>query len=149
MKRKRLIALVLLLCCLSSAGAAQSGLDHLKSWAGKYPTQRRGKVTTSFFAAPEIRRPLLRLLSRKDFNRLTREYKVEVPVKLMGNYLATKVCRPHACDTDNAGFVIDLNDGSIYVKMYGGGATRWFSSRGKYTDLPGNVLDYINDFSVN
>lgn len=149
MRKKKLIALVLLICCLSGASAAQNSLDHLKSWAGKYPTQRRGKVTTSFLAAPEIRRPLLRLLSRKDFNLLTKEYKVEVPIKLMGNYLATKVCRPHACDTDNAGFVIDLSNGSVYVKMYGGGATRWLSSNGKHRELPREVLDYIDDFSAN
>ena len=149
MKRKNLIALVLLLCCLSGAAQAQNQLDHLRSWAGKYPTSRRGRVKTSFFALPEIRRPLLKLLSRKDYNLLTRDYQVEVPFKLMGDYLATKVCMPHACDTDNAGFVINLSNGAIYVRMFASNSTSWFNSKGKYMGLPEEVLDYLNDFSAN
>jgi hypothetical protein len=58
MTRKRIIVLVpLFLLCLSSAVAAQDSLGHLKSWAGKYPTDRKGKVTTSFFGLPEVRSP--------------------------------------------------------------------------------------------
>jgi hypothetical protein len=149
MKRKNLLVLVLLLCCFSNIATAQNRLAHLKSWAGKYPTNRRGKVTTSFFALPEIRRPLMRLLNHGDYNLLTREYGVESPIKLVGDYLLVRDCRPHACDSDNAGFVIDLRDGSIYVRMYASNAARWFSSKGKSTDLPENVLAYLNDFSAN
>lgn len=149
MNRKKLIALALLLCCLSSAAAAQGKLGHLKSWAGKYPTERKGKATTKFFAAPEIRRPLVSLLSRRDYNLLTRTYTVEVPIKLLGNYLATKVCMQHACDSDNAGFVIDLRDGTVYVMLRAPRGVRRFSSRGEYTNLPADVLEYINDFSAN
>jgi hypothetical protein len=149
MKRKNLLALALFFCCMSGTVAAQNNLSHLKSWAGKYPTSKTGRVTTRFFGLPEIRRPLLKLLSRTDYNLLTRDYRVEVPIKLIGDYLAVKDCRPHACDTDNAGFVIDLRDGAIHVKMYAATNTRWFSSKGKYTDLPEAVLAYINDFSAN
>jgi hypothetical protein len=149
MKRKHLLALALLLCCIGGTVTAQNRLEHLKSWAGKYPTERKGRVTTSFFRLPEIRRPLLRLLSRTDYNLLTRDYRVEVPIKLIGNYLAVKDCLPHACDTNNAGFVINLRDGSIYVRMYAAATARWFSSKGQQTDLPESVLEYINDFSVN
>lgn len=149
MKRRNLIALFLLLCCLSSSALAQSRWGHLRSWAGKYPTAGKGRVKTSFFALPEIRRPLLRLLSRRDYNLLTREYAVEIPIKLIGDYLLVRDCRPHACDTDNAAFVIDLGDGSIYVKLYDSNEARWFSSKGKPADLPRGVLDYVNDFSAN
>lgn len=149
MRRKNLLALALLLCCTSGTVAAQNSLTRLKSWAGKYPTHRTGRATTSFFGVPEIRRPLLRLLSRRDYNLLTRDYKVEVPIKLIGNYLAVKDCLPHACDTDNAGFVIDLRDGSVYVKMYANQTAKWFSSKGEYTDLPEAVMNYINDFAAN
>jgi hypothetical protein len=148
-KRKSLLALAFLICCFSGSVMAQNRLEHLKSWAGKYPTERKGRVTIKFFGLPEIRRPLLRLLSRKDYNLLTRDYRVEVPIKRIGNYLAVKDCLPHACDTDNAGFVVDLRDGSIHVRMYAAATARWFSSKGKFTDLPESVLDYINDFSVN
>jgi hypothetical protein len=148
MKRKNLIALALLIFCFGGTLAAQSSLGHLRSWAGKYPTNRRGKVTTSFFKLPEIRRPLSSLLSRSDFNLLTREYQVETPIKQIGNYLAVKVCRPHACDTDNAAFAINLDNGFIYVKIYADQQSRWFGSKGTYTDLPRNVLDFLNDFSA-
>jgi len=148
MKRKRLPALVLLLFCFSSAVAAQGRLDHLRKWDGRYPTYRRGRVTTSFFRVPEVQRPLVKLLSFRDFSLLTREYKVETPIKLIGDYLAVKVCKPHACNTDNAAFAINLSSGTIYVMMFESEKTRWFSSRGKYTDLPRSVLDYLTDFSA-
>jgi hypothetical protein len=148
MKRKNLIALALLIFCFGGTLAAQSSLGHLRSWAGKYPTNRRGRVTTSFFKLPEIRRPLVSLLSRADFNLLTRDYQVETPIKLIGNYLAVKVCRPHACDTDNAAFAINLDNGFIYVKIYADQQSRWFGSKGTYTDLPRSVLDFLNDFAA-
>ena len=150
MKRKKLIAPALLIIIFSFGGAlaAQSNLVHLRSWAGKYPTNRRGRVTTSFFKLPEIRQPLLSLLSRADFNLLTREYQVETPIKQIGAYLAVKVCRQHACDTDNAAFAINLRTGFIYVKLYANQESRWFGSKGDYTDLPRNVLDFLNDFSA-
>jgi hypothetical protein len=148
MKRKNLIALALLIFCFGGTLAAQSSLGHLRSWAGKYPTNRRGKVTTSVFKLPEIRRPLMSLLSRADFNLLTREYQVETPIKQIGNYLAVKVCRPHACDSDQASFAINLDNGFVYVKIYADQQSRWFGSKGTYTDLPRNVLDFLNDFSA-
>jgi hypothetical protein len=148
MKRKNLIALALLIFCFGSTLTAQSSLGHLRSWAGKYPTNRRGRVTTSFFKLPEIRRPLLSLLSRADFNLLTRDYQVETPIKQIGNYLAVKVCLQHACDTDNAAFAINLDSGFIYVKIYADQQSRWFGSKGTYTDLPRSVLDFLNDFSA-
>lgn len=148
MKRKNLVAIALLLCCFSGMTGAQSGLAHLQSWAGKYPTHRTGKVVRRFFQLREIRRPLLTLLSRKDFNLLTREYGVETPIKQLGNFLAVKVCRPHACDTDQAGFAINLRTGFVYVRMQEGQTTRWFSTRDTYTELPQSVQEYLNDFAA-
>jgi hypothetical protein len=148
MKQKSLIALALALCCFAGTVAAQSGLSNLRSWAGKYPTEKRGKVTRNFFQLPAVRRPLLTLLSRKDFNLLTKEYQLETPIKQLGDFLAVKVCRPHACDTDQAGFAINLRTGFIYVRMQEEQTTRWFSSRDPYTELPQSVRDYLNDFSA-
>jgi hypothetical protein len=149
MTRKNLIALALLLCCMGSGVArAQSGLAHLQSWAGKYPTHRAGRITRKFFQLPEIRRPLSALLSRQDFNLLTRDYGIETPIKQLGNFLAVKVCRQHACDTDQAGFAINLRTGFIYVRMQEGQTTRWFSTRDTYKELPPNVQEFLNDFSA-
>lgn len=148
MKRNNLIAVILLLCCFSGAVAAQGRLNHLRSWAGRYPTHKTGRITRNFFQLPQIRRPLLALLTRTDFNLLTREYAVETPIKQIGNFLAVKVCRPHACDTDQAGFAINLRTGFTYVRMQEGQTVRWFSSRDTYKELPQSVQEYLTDFSA-
>jgi hypothetical protein len=139
---------MLALISLPGVMGAQSKLGHLRSWAGKYPTQKTGRVTRNFFQLPEIRRPLMALLSRKDFNLLTREYGVETPIKQLGDFLAVKVCRPHACDTDQAGFAVNLRTGFVYVRMQEGQSTRWFSTRDTYTELPQNVQEFLNDFGA-
>ncbi|HEX8846098.1 MAG TPA: hypothetical protein VF791_15715 [Pyrinomonadaceae bacterium] len=149
MKRKNLIAFALILFCFSGAVVAQKGLGRLKSWAGKYPTDRKGKVTRKFFNLPEIRQPLSKLLKRGDYNLLTREYTVESPIKLIGDYLAIKVCRPHDCDTEQGAYAINLTTGFIYVRMKAGDEVRWFGSKGEYTDLPQEVQDYLTDFAAN
>jgi len=148
MTRKNLIVLVpLLWLTFSSAAVAQDKLGHLRSWAGKYPTERKGKVTTRFFGLPEIRTPLQSLLSRADLNLLTKEYGVETPIKQIGDYLAVKVCRPHAC-REAGGFAINLSTGVVYVRMQNGAKIRWFASKGNSTDLPQEVKAFLDDFSA-
>src|SRR4051812_37133230 len=147
MKRKNLIALALLFC-LGGVAIAQGNLGHLRSWAGKYPTNKHGRVTTRFFSEPQVRQPLLKLLSRSDFNLLTTAYQVEAPIKQMGDYLAVKVCRAHNCDDEQAGFAINLRTGLIYVRMKNGPDIRWFGSNGQYTDLAQEVQDYLSDFAA-
>jgi hypothetical protein len=149
MKRKHLLALLLLICCFGDAAVgAQGGLNHLRSWTGRYPTHKAGRVTRKFFQVLAVRRPLVTLLSRADFNLLTRTYSVETPIKRIGDFLAVKVCRPHACDVDQAGFAINLTNGFIYVRMQEGQTVRWFSSRDTYRELPQSVQEYLTDFSA-
>jgi hypothetical protein len=149
MKRKTLIVMAaLFLLSFSGAVVAQSNIDHLKSWAGKYPTEKKGRMTTRFFGLPEVRTPLLRLLSRSDFNLLTKEYAVESPIKLIGDYLVTKVCMPHNCGEEQAGYAINLRTGVIYVRMQDAEKERWFASKGSDKDLPREVRDYMGDFSA-
>src|SRR4051812_43652124 len=148
MKRKNLIALALLLFSFGGVGLAQNNLGRLRSWAGKYPTNKQGRVTTRFFTQPEIRQPLLKLLSRADFNLLTSGYQVETPIKQIGDYLAVKVCRQHNCDEEQAGFAINLSTGLIYVRMKNGQEVRSFGSNGSYTDLAREVQDYLSDFAA-
>jgi hypothetical protein len=148
MKRKTLIAMgAVLLLSFSTAAVAQPNLDHLKSWAGKYPTERKGRVTTRFFGLPEIRTPLSRMLSRPDFNLLTKEYSVESPIKQIGDYLVAKVCMPHNCGEEQAGFAINLRTGVIYARMQDAEKERWFASKGSDKDLPQAVREYMGDFS--
>ncbi|HEY0375782.1 MAG TPA: hypothetical protein VGC87_02380 [Pyrinomonadaceae bacterium] len=148
MRRKSLLALALFVVFGLGGAASAQGLGNLRSWAGKYPTERKGRVTRSFFRLPAVQRPLAATLSRKDFNLLTRTYQLETPIKELGDYLAVKVCMQHACDTDQAGFAINLRTGAVYVRMQEGGEVRRFASRGDYTDLPRNVQDFLNDFAA-
>ena len=136
-----------MLLCFCVAAVAQTRLEHLKSWEGKYPTERKGKVATKFFGLPEIRTPLLALLSRTDFNLLTNAYAVETPIKKIGDYLTVKMCRPHACDEQGA-FAIDLNTGAIHVRMQANEKARWFHSKGSASNLPAEVKSYMEDFGA-
>ena len=147
MIRKHLITLPLLLLCFSTAIYSQDKLGHLKSWDGK-PTQEvndKGKVTADFFALPEIRTPLKKLLTPADYNLVTKGYSVGSPLKLMGEFLATSMCRPHNCGDERAGLAINLSTGDMYVRMQKGSKERWIASAGKASDLPKEVQAYIGD----
>jgi len=144
MTRRRLIALPFLLICLTASVFAQGKLSQLKSWDGK-PTQEindKGKVTADFFALPEVRTPLRRLLTPADFTLVTKTYSVGSPLKLMGDFLATTMCRPHNCGDERAGLAINLNTGDMYVRMAKGTKERWIPA-GKASVLPKEVQDLI------
>jgi len=140
---KHLIALSLLLFCLSAAVFSQDKLGNLRSWDGKTPTDTddKGKVTASFWALHEIQQPLRHLLTPADYNLLTKAYAVEAPFKLMGDFLGTSVCRPHNCGDERAGFAVNLKTGAMYVRMQKGTRDKW--SAGKASELPQEVKDYI------
>ncbi|MEK6335888.1 MAG: hypothetical protein AABM67_13230 [Acidobacteriota bacterium] len=147
MIRKRLLVIAsLLVLCFSGAAVAQSSLEHLRGWAGKYPTEKKGRITKKFFNEPQVRTPLLRLLNRTDFELLTREYSVEAPIKEIGDYLAVKVCKPHDCGDEQAGYAINLKTGTIYVRMQLTEQVRWFASKGNENDLPKEVQEFLGDF---
>ena len=144
MTRKLLIALPLLLLCFSTSVFSQDKLGQLKSWDGK-PTQEvdgNGKVKADFFTLPEVRTPLKRLLTPADFTLVTKTYSVGSPLKLMGNFLATTMCRPHNCGDDRAGLAINLTTGDMYVRMAKGTKERWIPA-GKTSALPKEVLDHL------
>lgn len=143
MTRRHLMALPLLLLCFTAV-LAQDKLGHLKSWDGK-TTQEindKGKVTADFFALPEVRAPLKRMLTPADFLLVTKTYSVGSPLKLIGDFLATTMCRPHNCGDERAGLAINLNTGDMYVRMANGTRERWIPA-GKSSALPKEVLDLI------
>ena len=145
MKRKQIVTIACIALCFASA-IAQTNLARLKSWEGKYPTEKKGRVTHRFFGEPEIRTSLAKLLSKEDFDLLTKEYAVETPVMLSGDYLTVKVCKPHMCFEWGA-FAINLANGVVYVRMATDESSKWFSSKGNQSDLPRNVREYMEDFS--
>jgi hypothetical protein len=145
MNQKHIGLIACTVLCFASA-LAQNNLARLKSWEGKYPTEKKGRVTHRFFSEPEIRASLSKLLSREDFDLLTKEYAVETPVMSSGDYLIVKVCKPHMCFEWGA-FAINLTNGVIYVRMATDESSRWFSSKGSQSDLPRSVRNYMEDFS--
>jgi hypothetical protein len=144
MNRKLGLLACIVLCFASAIG--QNNLARLKAWEGRYPTEKKGRVTRRFFSEPEIRTALAKLLSAEDLNLLTKEYAVETPVMLSGDYLTVKVCRPHMCP-EQAAFAMNLATAVIYVRMADDEKSKWFSSKGNQSDLPRNVRDYMEDFS--
>jgi len=144
MNRRHLIVLPMLLLCFSASAFSQDKLGHLKSWDGK-TTQEvagNGKVTADFFALPEVRTPLKRLLTPADFTLVTKTYSVGSPLKLMGDFLATTMCRPHNCGDERAGLAINLSTGDMYVRMAKGTKERWIPAE-KASALPKEVLDLL------
>lgn len=145
MNQKHIGLIACIVLCFASV-IAQNDLARLKAWEGKYPTEKKGRVTRRFFSEPEIRAPLANLLTKADFDLLTKEYAVETPVMLSGDYLTVKVCKPHMC-FESAAFAINLATGVIYVRMANDESAKWFSSKGDQSDLPRNVREYMEDFS--
>jgi hypothetical protein len=145
MKQKPIGLIACIILCFASV-IAQNNLARLKAWDGKYPTEKRGRVTHRLFSEPEIRASLAKLLSKDDFDLLTKEYAVETPVILSGDYLTVKVCKPHMC-FEWASFAINLATGVTYVRMANDESAKWFSSKGNQSDLPRGVREYMEDFS--
>ena len=139
MRISKLIAALLLLSMCANA-MAQGRYVHLKSWNGQYPTYN--KLPRKFFDLPEVRRPLKKLLSRRIYYLLTKGHTKEGPIQIIGNYLKVNVCgspESYACDHVTI-LAIDLNDGSMYVAFDAfSREPKFFSMKGKFTDLPENV----------
>ena len=146
MKRRMKIGLVACLSLCFTSAIAQTNLARLRAWEGKYPTEKKGRVTRRFFSDAAIRKPLAKLLSPGDFALLTKEYSVETPIMRAGDYLTVKVCRPHLCP-EQAAFAINLTTGAVYVRMAIDENAKWFSSKGSESDLPRNIREYMGDFS--
>lgn len=137
---KRIVILILLLCVWTTA-EAQGKYAHLEKWVGKTPTY--DKSFGNFFRLPEVRRPLKKLLSKGDFDYLTRLHTKELAFKLVDDYLHTGMCGErgsYACDYHTL-LVINLTDGSMHVAFdMLSDKPRRYSTRGKFTDLPRTVL---------
>ena len=144
MIRRNLIALPFLLLCFTATVLAQDKLGHLKSWDGKYTQELddKGKVKADFFLLPEVRTPLKRMLTPTDFLLVTKTYSVGSPFKLMGDFLATTMCRPHNCGDERAGLAINLSTGEMYVLMLKNAKEKWIPA-GKGSTLPKEVQDLV------
>src|SRR4030095_17135546 len=81
----KLILLITFSFCALVSVNAQDKLGNLKEWVGKYPTYNDTKPHREFLKLPEVRQPLLNLLSKKDHRFLTVECGKEVPIEMIGD----------------------------------------------------------------
>jgi hypothetical protein len=149
MTTKIIILLSFLFLGLISISAQENKLNDLRSWIGKYPTDKE----QNFFQLPEIKKPLKELLSSGDFQHLTKELILETPIENVKNYLLVEVSKEHCSPCDNAMLVINLENSEIWVGFYkyskNKSVIRWFSSNDNdYYELPKEILDeflYIHE----
>jgi hypothetical protein len=141
MRRCGLLTFLVLLGCVSPVAVAQANLGHLKEWVGKYPTNNDLKPHREFLKLPEIKRPLLKLLSRDDYRFLTRTCGKEVPIEKIGDFLIVRRCHKFACGYGGAVVIVNHSDGAIHVAILDedDSEVRWFSTNGKHKELPFDV----------
>ncbi len=132
----RNVVLLYLFALATFTTTAQTNLNYLKNWAGKYSTNEKEKPVQEFFKLSEIQKGLKEILTKKDFQHLTKELAVQTPIELVKGFLVLKVCRPHCCPCDNAMLVINLDNSDFYAGFYEGyehkSIIRWFSLLGEY-----------------
>lgn len=132
------ISVITLTACSLIAVNAQDTLGHLKEWVGKYPTYNSTKPRREFLKLPEVRQPLLNLLSRQDYRFLTVICGKEVPIEIIENYLIVRKCHSNYCLRGTAVLIINIKDGSMHVVIRNENYPdpRWFSTNGNYKELP-------------
>jgi hypothetical protein len=141
MTRSTFIAALVLLGSVSTPTVSQARFGHLKEWVGKRPTYNGTKPRKEFLKLPEIQQPLLKLLPRNDYRFLTRTCGKEAPIEEADGFLIVRRCHSYACAYGAVILIINLNDGAMHVAIMDEDDTeqRWFSTNGKYRDLPFEV----------
>jgi hypothetical protein len=141
MQRRVILTILISLGCISPNAVAQSKLSHLKEWVGKHPTYNDFRPRKEFLKSPEIQRPLLKLISKKDYRFLTRRCGKEVPIEMIGDFLIVRRCHSYACGDGGGVVIVNLSDGAIHLAIMDedDSEQRWFSTNGKYKELPFDV----------
>lgn len=137
---KLAFAIVLILSGVKPA-LAQSQMEYLRSWVGKPPVSVPGEPRRNIYKTPKLQRNLLKLLGGRDYNRLLNNYHVMGPVELVGDYLIVDRCERHNCDESSSFMAVNIATGDVHVAFYKLGKVEWFHTRGKWRDLPQEVLN--------
>src|SRR5215216_3278289 len=116
---------------------AQEKLGHLRHWVGKYPSYDDTKPHRDFLKLPEVRNPLLKLLSKKDYHFLAVVCGKEVPIEMIEDYLIVRKCHRNYCMRGTAVLIINVKDGAMHVVIRDekDSEPRWLSTNGKHKDL--------------
>jgi hypothetical protein len=141
MKRCSLVIAFLLIGYFPVTLMAQGKFRHLKDWVGKYPTFNDTKPHKEFLKLPVIQKSLLHLLPSNDYRFLTKTCGKEVPIKMIGDFLIIRRCHHYACAYGSAVLLVNLQDGAMHIAIRNekDEEQRWFSTNGKYKELPFDV----------
>ncbi|MDX6443125.1 MAG: hypothetical protein QOH71_199 [Blastocatellia bacterium] len=154
MKLIHLTISLFLLLCFSSITTAQGKFSHLKKWANEYPLDYTAKPKINFFALPEIRQPLLKLLGTQNFRRLIKDLGMVTPINLIDGYLIIEgVTSNRTPENENVIVAVNINDkaGTIMV-MFSGigerfGQVESFCTNGKTCNgLPTEVSNKVKEW---
>ena len=104
----------------------------MTKWAGKYPDAK-------FFNQPQIKNPLRRILSKKDFNSIS-DYNLMTPIVRVGDYLVTNASIKYSTPTESLNVAFSLKDRSVYVVFWKDEQHRKFSTKNNQFNLPDEVL---------
>jgi hypothetical protein len=156
MKPIHIILSLILVLCFSSTASAQGKYGHLKKWANEYPLDYTAKPKTNFFALPEIRRPLLKLLGTQNFKRLMKDFGMVTPINLIDGYLILEGVtsnRTPENEVENVIVAVNMNDeaGTIIVIFSGigqrFGQVEYFCTNGKTcSGLPTDVSNKVREW---
>ena len=138
---KRFIVACLIVLTVSHTATGKHNLSHLKVWANEYPSLSKKR---SIFAVPEVRRPLLRLLGRDGFAKLTSTFSTQAPIDVIEGFLVLEGWKPASYPAERALIAIDLNNGDFYVCLITGDVPRWVSTKERIV-LPDCIVGRLKD----
>ena len=134
MKFATLIILLVLLI-LTSVPAGPQTRQTMTRWVGKYPDAK-------FFAQPQIRGPLRRILTKADYDSIG-DYNLMIPIKRVGDYLVTYSTIKYSDPQENLSLAYGLKDNAVYVVFVKGDEHRKFSTKNNEFNLPDDVLEEL------
>ena len=135
MKLILLLAIVIVAPMLAVPQTRPAQRQTMARWAGKYPDAR-------FFAQPQIKGPLRRILSKADYNSIA-DYNLMTPIKRVDDYLVTFLNIKYTEPQESLGLAYGLKDNSIYVVFWIGDKHRKFSTTNNEFNLPDDVLEVL------
>jgi hypothetical protein len=143
MKRASLSAVVITVIFLVGLPWNVKGFKNLEKWGGKYPSGELDGPRVDFFAEPQIKETLLRILPKKFYYRLTSELPVESPIGVIDNYLVIVNCEAHNCPFNAVVMAVGLEEDTIGI-LFGEAeddeddniTLTWFSTGKQPQDLP-------------
>jgi hypothetical protein len=109
--------------------------EPMRKWVDKYPDKK-------FFAQPQIKEPLRRILSKADYDSIG-DYNLMIPIRKVGDYLVTYSTIKYSEPQENMSVAYGLKDNAVYIVFSQGDQHRKFSTKNNEFNLPDDVLQEL------